>query len=630
MPTEVHTRVRVAFHTHEEDGFSADEPITSDPRLGFIIACSTSKQKGACAGTWSLTIKRGDGFGPVDPQDDLWRDPENVWVEIFIERDGQRYDTMLGLIDSISASMQRTGSGQRTETYQITGRDFGKTLEETQLWVNYFAQPDNPVRSAGAIARKADQNQLGSPGFFVKFLLDEWLGNAGAAERQWRLPPGLRSFGGVDGASRFFFDKLEQRISTLDSKVHGETVAPTLFQVDQTSGKLWDSLTEYANTTMNELFVDLAPPPGVRDTAVEGLVPTLVHRQYPFPRHEDAASKTQWQSLRTHVLNPGEIVTRNVSKGGAGQRFNYWVVLFEGLGTESFNVQEILQEGLEGVEYGRPGNIPIFNQDSIQKHGVKRYAASTRYLPYFEARREGVQPDKIDVLRLAGEWLKRVHDWYAIAPWQLSGQIGLRRVHPEIRIGHRVVERRPGGREITYYVEQVDHQWSYPGSGFTSLTVTRGEYDDADLLAAYYETYEIVESDDTVDINVLLAEIASGTQGAPGRRVVGEIEPEPEPDVARVQGDEADEQAGREFTKRDGSVDPEPTVGEQGGEAVPPPAEGEPPPADFEGVADTPAAEPEPRTPDNPLPRRNLERVEPIDLPPDTNDPIAGLEGVDE
>lgn len=614
MPTEVHTRVRVAFHTHEPDGFSAFEPITSDPRLGYIIACSTSKQKGAAAGTWTLTIKRGDTFGAVDPQTDLWRDPENVWVEIFFERDGQRYDVMLGLIDSISAGMQRTGTGQRAETFTITGRDFGKTLEETQLWINYFQQSDNPVRSAGAIARDADTNTLGSPGFFVRYLLDEWLGNGGVAERQWRLPPGLRSLGG----SRFFFDKLAQRISVDDSKVHGETVAPVLFQVDQVSGKLWDSLSEYANPVMNELFVDLAPPAGFRKTAVEGLVPTFFLRQYPFPQKDDAGSQSLWDSLPTHVLNPSEIQSRNISKGGAGQRFNYWILRFSGLGTESFNVQEILQEGIQGVEYGRPGNIPIFNTDSIQKHGVKRYTADTRYLPYYEARRENAQPDKLDVLRLAGEWLKRLHDWYCIAPWQLSGQLTLRRVHPQIRIGHRVVERRPRGREVTYYVEQVDHQWSYPGTGFTTVTVTRGQYADEDLLADYYATYDVVERDDTVEINTLLFEIAEGLEGRPGRRVVGDIRPGPE--RGSVAGDEYDNQSRQAYTK-EGDAE-RALAAERDGTTPPEPAPGEPPGDDFEDVA-----EPAPPSGDNPLPRRRLERVEPVDIPEnDTIDPIAGIE----
>ena len=175
------------------------------------------------------------------------------------------------------------------------------------------------------------------------------------------------------------------------------------------------------------------------------------------------------------------------AKGGASTRFNYWTLQLDGLGSEGFNVSEILQHGIDGVEYGRPGNIPIFNNASIAKHGVRRFQATTRYVPFpYDTARTQPTPDFI---RLAARWLKKLHDWYGVAPREVSGTLETTRIFPEIRIGERVrVETDDGA--ITFYIEGVSHSYSYPGAGKTTLTVTRGEYEDEDLLADLYDSYD--------------------------------------------------------------------------------------------------------------------------------------------
>lgn len=491
-----HTRVVASFHTDEVNGVNISEPIQSHPQLGVLIGCTISKEIGSATGSWSLVFKKPESMGPRSALR-IWVDPENVWVRIKFIVDGQVIDTMMGLIDTINEDTKRSGSGARSETYTINGRDVGKVFEETELFVNFFHLPDNPVRSQGALTAAEMQHGIsGTPQFFITALYDDWIRNNGAAEQQWALPASL---GGGFFSNILSFGGVQQ----MDQSINGWAIAPNLFAIDQTGGKLWDVMQEYANPVMNELFVDLglSDPlrvPGARD--LRTLRPVLYLRERPFPVRSDdnrTTDSTKWNQLRTHVLELGDVGHRQLAKGGAANRYNYWVIRLDGIGTEGFNVAEILQHGIDGVPYGQPGNIPIFNTESIHRNGVRPYSTSTRYIPFITTGADNQDmADRIrsetlnqeNIWRLVARWLKKLHDWYSVAPLEMSGRIETTRVMPEIRIGQRVRERRVEG-DITYYVEGVEHSYQYPGAGKTSLTLTRGSYDSEDLLDIVYQSY---------------------------------------------------------------------------------------------------------------------------------------------
>jgi hypothetical protein len=166
---------------------------------------------------------------------------------------------------------------------------------------------------------------------------------------------------------------------------------------------------------------------------------------------------------------------RQVAKGGPAHRFNYWLI--EVAGRQGIELQAILQQ--QGARPGRPGSIPIWNLTSIEKHGLRKWQQGTSYLP-ISSRERGTQ-----FSQLAANWLRRIHDWYVVAPLELSGTLTTSRLRPEIRIGQRVRERRRDGT-IFYYVEGVTNTYTYGTAGRTMLTVTRGEYEDEDHLRHVY------------------------------------------------------------------------------------------------------------------------------------------------
>lgn len=479
-----HSRALVAFFTNDRNGPSVETPLVNIPGLGRVTAVTTNKTLGAASGTFTITMKKDAALGAMSALR-LWKEPEDVWVQIVFLCDGQPIDTLLGLIDTVNEDTQRSGEGQRAETYTIVGRDFGKVLETTDCTVNYFHDPDQPLRSVGELTATAMEELINTPEGFMRVLLQFWVGNNGLAEQQWKLPDGL--FGGSYFSSILSLNQIQE----MNRLTHGEAISPSLFHMDQTGGKLWDVMQEYANGVMNELFVDLGPD-GVRDRKdLENLTPCIYLRERPFPTwntNNDTVNARRWTQIRTRTLEKGDVQRRSISKGGAAHRFNYWTIMLEGIGTEGFGVQEILQRGIDGVDKGYPGNIPIYSEESIQLHGLRRYVLNTRFIPYQSSPQEGsqAQQDRENFFRLAGAWLKKVHDWYAVAPFELSGTIQTTRIMPEIRIGERIREVRDEGN-IIYYVEGVQHNWSYEQGGRTTLTLTRGEYEEEELLAYVYE-----------------------------------------------------------------------------------------------------------------------------------------------
>ncbi len=468
----------------------------SHPDLGQIIGVTTHKQLGSASGTFTITIKknpqlRGRGStqkgGPRSALRDLWRDPEDVWVRIKFVVDGQVIDTMLGMIDTVREDTTRSGMGARSETYTIHGRDFGKVFETTEIFVNLLVNTDSVVARQADVANAFLDNIRGTPEYFVRLLIDTWIGNNRISEQPWDLPGSLGTGGVIALLSNA--QGVIRGIQSMKIRNSGFCVAPNLLQFDQNGGKLWDVLQEYSNGLLNELFVDLGPNSGKPRGALENLQPTVYLRERPFPTHSTDGSR-KWDGLLTRILELGDVQHRDIAKGGGAHRFNYWDIQLSGLGNDRYNIAEILQRGIEGVKKGRPGNIPIFSPASISRHGLRRHHASTRFIPHWEETSDvQVAENNESFIRLAATWLKKVHDWYSVAPLELSGEITTSRIMPEIRIGERVREQRLEG-EITYYCEGVRNTWTYPNAGSSGLTLTRGEYEGDDLLEIIYEEYE--------------------------------------------------------------------------------------------------------------------------------------------
>jgi len=477
--TGSHTRAEVEFHS---DQHADGEPIilsATENFFGRLVSLQTSKGFDGLSGSWSCVIKKPPGtkaFGGVryaGRQNSLlrvWRDPEDVWVRIYIVKNGKKVHLMTGLVDSIRESMHRTGEGTRVEAYTIAGRDCGKVLETTEVWVNQYDFGGNAVAGlAKFMTAFADHPGLSSasPSKWVRTLVESFVGNNGIAETQWTLPASL------GGGS--FFDLLSMdNLQDMDDG-NGKFSDLGLFAKYDTNhgiGNLAEVLESYSNDFLNELWLDMT------DTGEKVERPALHLRERPFVTFE--SGRERWESIRSHTLEKRDVAIREMAKGGTANRYNYWSIRVDGNVTTMDERSLNALGKLDNAKQGEPGGIPIWNRDSIAMHGVRKWQKGTLFLNGFI---EGHDEKKLWP-SMAANWLRKAHDWYCIAPWQISGTITTSQVKPSIRLGNRLIESRDEG-EVEYYVEGVAHEWRYPGAARTTLTLTRGQYIGDDLIGAY-------------------------------------------------------------------------------------------------------------------------------------------------
>lgn len=450
-----------------------------------------------------MTVKRAPGQGSWLSEIE---DPEDNWVRIVWLSNGAYVDGMWGLTDSFTESVTIDSEGNRVEIITITGSDHGKVPAKTPLFINIHerggALPMIPLYLA-----TADKLQ-GSPDQIVRTLLDAWVGNTGAAvnDKQWILPKSISG-----DTAGFFYDWC--RWDTISSGLRGETFAPSLLSPDRAGSTLWDTIQEYGNGILNEMWWDLVPY-SASDNRLDRMRPGFIMRERPFPT---IRSRERWDAIPSHTLELGDVKNRVLVSDGSS-RCNYWEMIILTLSGSSFSTRAIVQQ-IGGFRVGQPGNVPIYDLDSIRKHGLRKHTDSTRYLPMND--RSASANTVAPWLQVAVTWQRIIHDWFVTAPKQLTGTIETTYLRPEIRIGTRLKERRFDGSTWEYYVEGVSHHYAYPSEGSTTLTVTRGQPETANYLQQQYEKYAGLDittlgSDEVATVTDPVTEALQGAESGSG------------------------------------------------------------------------------------------------------------------
>ena len=487
-PLSKFTRAIVELHGPDDMIAFSDG---SAPDIGSVVSVETHKEFGSASGSFTLSLKRQ--IGQQYRITDVFDDADDIWVHIVFIVNGRAYDSFWGLTDAIHSSVTRSGNGQRTESITIIGRDIGKCFDSTTLFFNMYARADE-----GTLPNLASYNPLEAlggeftPDEFIRKTVRAWLGNNGLGDKQWLMPGSI--FG--DTAERHFFDWLT--LNTVSPGLRGLTSAPTMINAD-ISRNLWDTLQQYSNGMLNELWVDLVRDPQSPEGSYSKMIPALFMRERPFPTIK---SSDRWDALPEKRLKPADVKQSHLVKDGS-QRYNYWQLTAKGLGATEFSIDKSIQDQ-SGRPAGQPGNVPIFSLDSIRRHGLRKFSQDTIYLPVNE-RSSGSSASETPWLRTAVQWLRMLHDWYVIAPWQQTGSIVTSYLRPDIRIGDKLIEERGDGEEWEYYVEGIGQKYTYPASGETSLTVTRGNRrrESRILVQIAYQQYIGVDTTSMTDQQII-------------------------------------------------------------------------------------------------------------------------------
>lgn len=316
----------------------------------------------------------------------------------------------------------------------------------------------------------------------------------------------------------------------------------TSVSVTWEEGSLWSIANAYSNDFLNELFCDLRPmEPEVSSGSASGganskkeketseagyttsrdeigentggavrFSPCVVMREYPFSTIEGISPPSTVKVLQKQVglvyfgaifskepnkpgrktvqipaLHP-EVFLKSKGKQTATKHLDVHVISIQDIVQENigrsdadhFNLLEIYCDVTSGqIQHSRfltQEIQPITQAIGVARHGIRVRKHNSKFGRFgMFAARAGVVDSDVN-RRVLVRWALMVDLWYQHNIEYLSGTITTR-AFPEIRVGCRLDIRE---RRESYYVEGVNHSWTYPQALTTTLTLSRGQRND--------------------------------------------------------------------------------------------------------------------------------------------------------
>ena len=476
------TIARLSFFTHDlianriDDFDLFDIPGSGfSPKTASLISFSYNKRLGACSGSISITLKaRKESFDLFGRQGKLWTDLVKIgdWWMIEIYKNEKNYVLAFGIVDSIGLNVSVGGSGSVESVVSVMGRDFGFGLEDTPVYFNpYDPTIDN---AAGINMIQILKSVTGNPGAVVQAIIRGFMGVSALPAGvpfppgvSWGLveaPLGIATLPGSPWGSVLNSDSALLG-GTVQDRLRGGTLLTSLI-TPTSGGSVWDLVQSWANLPMNEVFVDVSPLKGLLTPSAN-----LVVREKPFENLIDTVN-SPWFKLTTWDVDARLLSGLNLNQGG--NRFNYIQMIGD--------LKPVLQENSLGAY------LPVVNQRSIRRYGLKRLQESTIYFdgdsilpPYTQL------PFSLDYRA----WLFNLLSWNILNHKYWLGSITTPEIRGEIHVGERIRLTNIGTTKLpyyplnmTFYVESVQHSYSTGASPRmeSSFQVSRGYPDELRLI----------------------------------------------------------------------------------------------------------------------------------------------------
>ena len=167
------------------------------------------------------------------------------------------------------------------------------------------------------------------------------------------------------------------------------------------------------------------------------------------------APKESWHVLEFMTIRSADIVEESYYRGDQ----------------EITNILELFGDINPDFEFQKAivaDKLPVITPISIQRSGVRVASNITSFIQHLLI---GGPASHAWNAALGYRWVTMLDLWSQHNHELLSGSLTIKGM-PGIRVGYRI--DRPELR-LSFYVESVGHEWTYPGSMITKLTVTRGQ-----------------------------------------------------------------------------------------------------------------------------------------------------------
>lgn len=213
--------------------------------------------------------------------------------------------------------------------------------------------------------------------------------------------------------------------------------------------------------SLNQFIKEIAAPPFLEFffevfPSSEGYEKAwLIIRRTPF-------DKEDWKNLSTIKLSTKSVISESIARNDI----------------EAYSIYNIVPE-MESETLALMHAIPWYSKKLVGKYGYKLLEVSSKFITTGsdddagEAGEDHVE-DEFLINSAAGQFGKKLYEWYANNPNFYSGDITVVG-HPDYKIGTRLVYENVAKSEIwEFYIESVEHSFSYADGYTTTLGVTRG------------------------------------------------------------------------------------------------------------------------------------------------------------
>lgn len=370
---------------------------------------------------------------------------------------------------------QVEGNGEEDLFYSVSGRDFGKIYEDTEVWLNFFKSEATFIKTLTAnlkisnIATTDKLVELGHKLFFsAKFDITGGVDFAETAQ-QWLLPRAMLDDLGIGlriGDSSYF-----GLLENLFQFSEVNTTIPIDDPLKSINGNAWAKLKEWSVEELNELYCEL-----------DQGKPTLVYRAIPWGINSKGYPNlsSNIQSFKAKIdadditLTGDEIFHRDMGED-AHNRYNHFYAWSSANRHSAFdNISE-----LKGKPSKNDREYPYVNKASIKRHGFKPMHVDLNTITYsVKATKNG----KVDSKRLL-EYNEVLYDYWSPAVYFESGSISIIGRN-DIKIGKAIKFDNNSGSLSgkAFYIEGYSDEFIQEESGEKSWTqtlqLTRGiEYD---------------------------------------------------------------------------------------------------------------------------------------------------------
>jgi hypothetical protein len=371
----------------------------------------------------------------ITPEEDLngltWLDKIAPFDLCYIEEFGKV--RFCGVIHELryGAKMGQDGA---TRTIMVSGNGFGELLKTFQMVLDvklFLMQP------ASAVATEAKAEFISKTDQSLKSALDFYYDNF------------LEIISKIDEKQSVLKLLLEEKIDRSKLGDGGKTVLPMVMTMYQTGvNTIWDMWSKIVPSPMYELF-------GYWNTENKKYV--LIARQNPFPNDKD---ENDWAALNSYKINPSILTEYNM---GISDRevSTYFFATASSLGIT--NNRSLVVDNYK--------NTHELSLEKWKKYGYRPMNVELSFLKRDET-------DTGTILDNLNKIAKLLHSWYGRNDEFVSGTISIISYDDEKAeypvIGYPAIGCRLEFLGGEFYIDEIQHRWTYGGSPVSELKVIRG------------------------------------------------------------------------------------------------------------------------------------------------------------